>query len=72
MKKEIEFVRLTDLALPEIVSHMSDPRVAEHMPLLAFEWTLTEAEKFVQAKEVTWREHGLGNWAILYNCAFGG
>lgn len=67
MKKtpEISFVRLTEVSLTEIISHMTEPRVAEHMPLLNFEWTLEEAEKFVMAKEETWERDGLGHWAIL-------
>jgi len=62
---EITFVRLPSIQLTEILSHMTEPRVAEHMPLLNVKWTLDEAEKFVMAKEETWGRDGLGHWAIL-------
>ncbi len=62
---EITFVRLTEIHLREILSHMIEPRVAEHMPLLNFEWTLDEVERFVMAKEDAWARDGLGHWAIL-------
>lgn len=62
---EITFARLTAVSLAEIAEHMSDPRVAEHMPLLTSAWTLDDARKFVETKEQTWRVDGLGHWAIL-------
>lgn len=64
---EIKFVRLTDVPLEEIVLHMSDPRIAEHMPLLTAKWTLDDATTFVVAKEETWLRDGLGHWAFLFN-----
>ena len=47
------------------MAHMSEPRVAEHMPLLTGEWNRAAVEKFVEAKEERWRRDGLGHWAIL-------
>ncbi|UOA25641.1 GNAT family N-acetyltransferase [Pseudosulfitobacter sp. DSM 107133] len=67
MKHEILFVRLSEVAPHEIIAHMSDPRVAEHMPLLTFEWDDAAVTKFVTAKEDCWRRDGLGHWAILSN-----
>ncbi len=61
----IDFVRLTEVSLEDIVSHMNDPRVAEHMPLLTSEWTHKDAKDFVTKKEETWQRDGLGHWAIL-------
>lgn len=46
---------------------MSDPLVAEHMPLLKSEWDLSAAKKFVEQKEECWARDGLGHWAILSN-----
>jgi hypothetical protein len=62
---KIRFARLTDVSLEDILSHMNDPRVAEHMPLLTAQWTLADAQKFVATKEETWQRDGLGHWAIL-------
>jgi len=44
---------------------MSDPRVAEHMPLLTFEWDAKVAAQFVAQKEACWARDGLGHWAFL-------
>jgi len=46
---------------------MSDPRVAEHLPLLNFEWDRVAVAKFIATKEEYWRRDGLGHWAILSN-----
>lgn len=62
---QIEFVRLTDVDADEILAHMSDPRMAEHMPLLDSGWTLDRVAAFVAAKEACWDRDGLGHWAIL-------
>lgn len=64
-QRNISFVRLTDIPSEELLAHMSDPRVAEHMPLLTFEWDEAAARNFIAAKEVAWARDGLGHWAIL-------
>jgi len=61
----IAFTRLPEIQPQTIIAHMSDPRVAEHMPLLTFEWDAAAVAKFVNAKEDCWRRDGLGHWAIL-------
>lgn len=65
MKAEIAFARLSDIAPAEIAAHMSDPRVAEHMPLLTFPWDARVAEGFIARKEACWARDGLGHWAFL-------
>ena len=65
LKDEITFARLSDIEPAEIAAHMSDPRVAEHMPLLTFEWDAAVAAKFVAKKEACWARDGLGHWAFL-------
>ncbi len=62
---KLNFARLTDVSSNEILSHMSDPRVAEHMPLLTFEWDEQAVVDFVAAKEACWERDGLGHWAFL-------
>jgi hypothetical protein len=66
-KSEITFVRLPEISPDELITHMSDPRVAEHMPLLTFQWDQEAASRFVAAKEDCWQRDGLGHWAILCN-----
>ncbi|WP_106608668.1 GNAT family N-acetyltransferase [Shimia abyssi] len=67
MVHKIEFGRLADIDPAEILAHMSDPRVAEHMPLLTGRWDAATVESFVAQKEACWAEDGLGHWAILNN-----
>lgn len=70
--QNIAFARLSEISPDEILAHMSDPRVAEHMPLLNFEWTRGTVEKFISAKEACWQRDGLGHWAILHNGTYVG
>ena len=65
VKTEITFARLTDVAPSEIGQHMSDPRIAEHMPLLTGEWDEQAVARFVAQKEACWARDGLGHWAFL-------
>ncbi len=67
MKHDITFTRLPTIDPGEIAAHMSDPRVAEHMPLLTFAWNEAAVARFVADKEERWRRDGLGHWAILSN-----
>lgn len=67
MNQKITFVRLAEIERAEISTHMSDPRVAEHMPLMTFDWDATTVEKFIALKESFWHRDGLGHWAILSN-----
>ena len=70
MKQKITFARLSEVAPAEILSHMSDPRVAEHMPLLTTGWTDTTVANFVATKEAFCARDGLGHWAILRDGAY--
>ena len=63
--REIAFARLTEIPPEVLVRHMSDPRIAEHLPLLDESWDRDTAMRFVNAKEEYWRRDGLGHWAIL-------
>tara|TARA_R110002124_G_C8794749_1_gene501933 strand:+ start:234 stop:719 length:486 start_codon:yes stop_codon:yes gene_type:complete len=62
---EITFTRLPSIEPTEIIAHMSDPRVAEHMPLLTFKWDEAAVAKFFATKEKYWSRDGLGHWALL-------
>jgi RimJ/RimL family protein N-acetyltransferase len=61
----LRFARLTEVPLGDLVAHMSDPRLREHMPLLTGAWGEAEAQAFVAAKEACWARDGLGHWAFL-------
>lgn len=71
-ERTITFARLPDIPPDEIIAHMSNPRVADHMPLLTSEWNHDAVAKFVSEKEARWRHDGLGHWAILCNDAYVG
>jgi RimJ/RimL family protein N-acetyltransferase len=64
-KPDLSFTRLTGIAPDLIAAHMSDPRVAEHMPLLSGPWDAATARSFIAAKEACWARDGLGHWAFL-------
>ncbi len=68
----ITFARLPDVSPDAILAHMSDPRVAAHMPLLTAAWDQRTVAEFVATKEACWRRDGLGHWAILLDGAYVG
>lgn len=67
LNTEIAFVRLSEINPATIADHMSDPRVAEHMPLLESPWDEEKAVNFIAMKEACWARDGLGHWAFLAN-----
>jgi hypothetical protein len=71
-QRNVTFARLPDISPDEIIAHMSDPRVARHMPLLTFKWDHDAVAKFIAAKEKCWHRDGLGHWAILCNDSYVG
>lgn len=72
MTPAITFARLPTIAPATIAKHMSDPRVAEHMPLLTSAWDSAAATRFVAHKEELWARDGLGHWAFLSGGAYVG
>jgi hypothetical protein len=64
---KLTFTRLPDISPDEIIGHMSDVRIAEHLPLLKFKWDRNTVTRFITAKEAYWHRDGLGHWAILCN-----
>ena len=69
---KIKFVSLETIAPAEITAHMSDPRMAEHMPLLVGDWDDEKTRAFLAGKAECWRRDGLGHWAILIDGAYAG
>lgn len=68
----IAFVRLHDVPPEAIMAHMTDPRVAAHMPLFDFTWTPQRQAAFLAAKQACWQRDGLGHWAILRDGVYAG
>ncbi|MEM7731094.1 MAG: GNAT family N-acetyltransferase [Pseudomonadota bacterium] len=65
MRNDVNFVRLPEIDPHDIAAHMSDPRVAEHMPLLTGGWDAEVVRRFVEHKERCWARDGLGHWAFM-------
>ncbi len=63
--REIAFARLPEISPDDLIAHMSDPRVAAHLPLLRGRFDRAAAFEFVAEKEARWRRDGLGHWAFL-------
>lgn len=72
MTSQIEFARLSLVKPADITAHMSDPRMAEHMPLLGPDWSDEMTAAFIAKKEQHWEDEGLGHWAFLYEGAYVG
>lgn len=62
---EITFTRLPEIDPQDILAHMSDPRIAAHLPLLTSAWDEEKVAQFIATKEACWQRDGLGHWAIL-------
>ncbi|MAC39308.1 MAG: GNAT family N-acetyltransferase [Oceanicaulis sp.] len=71
-RPDITFTRLTEIAPDAILAHMSDPRLAEHMPLLKDGWDMDACTAFIAAKDACWARDGLGHWAILADGRYAG
>lgn len=65
IQRDIRFVPLAEIAADKIIAHMSDPRMALHMPLLEGSWDQAAYDRFVAIKARYWQRDGLGHWAIL-------
>jgi len=68
----ISFGSLDDIAPETLIAHMSDPRMAAHMPLLNGPWDQDDVARFMAAKKACWQRDGLGHWAIFYDGTYVG
>lgn len=69
---KLSFARITEIRPAEIIAHMSDPRVARHMPLLTSPWGEKDVADFIATKEAYWHRDGLGHWGIFSNGTYAG
>ncbi|WP_223162577.1 hypothetical protein [Ruegeria intermedia] len=56
---------MSEIAPAQFADYMSNPRVAEHMPLLTSGWNEEAAANFIAMKEACWPRDGLGHWTFL-------
>lgn len=68
----IEFRRLTEIDKTEIIDLMNNPLVRRQMPLLKGDFSESDCDQFVAAKEELWTQHGYGPWAFIINGEFAG
>ena len=68
----IEFKRLTEINISEIIELMNNPLVRRHMPLAQGHFDEAACSAFIVAKDQIWKEHGYGPWAFVVNGAFVG
>lgn len=68
----LQFVRLPEIDPRILLDHMSDRRIARHLPLLGTGWDLERIAAFVRVKEQCWERDGLGHWAILADQTYAG
>lgn len=69
---EIKFLRLSEIPAAQILDHMTDERVARHLPLMRTRWDIETVRAFVAAKEECWRRDGLGHWAVVIDGHYAG
>lgn len=68
----IEFKRLTDVPVADLVALFAHPDVRRHLPLATGDFSVEACERFVAAKERQWSEHGYGPWAFFVDGVFAG
>lgn len=68
----IGFARLPEIDPLVLLQHMTDQRIARHLPLLGTGWDEKRIATFVRDKESCWERDGLGHWAILIDQAYAG
>lgn len=67
----MEFVRLTEVPLAEVVALLNNRRTHRHLPL-AGEFSEQASADWVRDKDAQWEVHGYGAWAIMVDGRFAG
>lgn len=68
----LEFKRLTEVDLIDIISLNNNPDVLRQMPLGSANFDLAKAQEWVQQKDAQWQQYGYGPWAFLIDQKFAG
>jgi RimJ/RimL family protein N-acetyltransferase len=67
---QIDFLRLTEVPLADVLALLNEPR-SRHLPL-SRAFTPAAAQAWVTAKDAQWETHGYGPWAVLVDHRFAG
>ncbi|MDD2058054.1 GNAT family N-acetyltransferase [Pseudomonas sp. GD03860] len=68
----LEFKRLTEIGLADIVSLNNNPSVLRQMPLGGAHFDDVTALEWVNQKDAQWEQYGYGPWAFLIDQQFAG
>jgi RimJ/RimL family protein N-acetyltransferase len=68
----IEFVRLSEVSIGDVLEVLNEPRNGRHLPLAGEQFTETSAGEWVAAKDAQWEVHGYGPWAVRVDGEFAG
>jgi hypothetical protein len=61
----LEFKRLSDINISDIIAVNTNPLVLRQMPLSGDNWDESEWMEWVEGKEKQWEEYGYGPWAFI-------
>ncbi len=68
----IDFVRLPEADLSDVIALLNEPRNGRHLPLAGERFSVDTAREWVAAKDGQWEQHGYGPWAVLVDGEFAG
>jgi ribosomal-protein-alanine N-acetyltransferase len=69
---KLEFKRLTEVGLAEIISLNNNAEVLRQMPLSSANFDDVSAKEWVKQKDAQWEQYGYGPWAFLIDQQFAG
>ncbi len=68
----LEFKRLTEVGVDEIIALNNHPEVLRQMPLGSADFDEVKARDWVSHKDAQWTQYGYGPWAFLIDQEFAG
>ncbi|HCM62040.1 MAG TPA: N-acetyltransferase [Morganella sp. (in: Bacteria)] len=68
----LEFKRLTEVNVSNIITLNNHPDVLRHMPLGSPDFNYQKCIEWVSQKDDQWKKHGYGPWAFVINGHFAG
>jgi len=69
---QLEFRRLSDINISDIIAVNTNPLVLRHMPLSCDNWQESDWMEWVEGKEKQWDQYGYGPWAFIIDGKFAG
>lgn len=66
------FVHPSEIDQEEMLTHLRDPSMARHLPLLPDKPDRSLVQSIIASKEASWIRDGLGHWGILHQGRYAG